>query len=861
MAHAHHTTALAHAALSLSGLHCLDCANAVERALTANPHIISVHLDWPNSIVHVGYHADMIDAAAIMSIIAGTGCPCEEIGAAGHAHHAHHAASTAQARLQNLRHGVDVQTITMGTRHDRMQYELPSTGAHAQHAHDAAAQPASHAAMGHGAHGDMGHNMSDPGMAAAMERDMRQKFFIALALTIPTVLYSPMGMNILGLALPTFGLSLDLIMLFLTTPVVFYAGWMFIAGAYHSLRRRALNMSVLVATGVLAAYGGSLALMALGQETFFEAAAMLVTFVLFGHWMEMRSRRGTSDALRALFDLVPPTATVIRNGQELNIPSAEVLVNDIVVLKPGDKVPVDGEVSEGESSIDEALVTGESAPVRKRPGDPVIAGAINRSGSLRFRATKVGADTTVAQIVELVQRAQSSKAPGQRLADQAAQYLVMLAVGAGLLTFVVWYFVAGAPIALALTFAIAAVVIACPDALGLATPTVVAVGTGVAAKHNILIKDAATLEGISRTTAIVLDKTGTLTEGKPALTDMIGMRAEGGGMKLGQADHTLGSEAIDDRLIPLSSSLLLRLVASAERRSEHPLAEAIVQGARECGLELSDASAFDSIAGHGIRATVDGRNLLIGNIKLMRDQDVDASGLEKRAAELASAGKTPMFIAVDGQAAGLVAVADRVKPTAAETIRRLHAEGIEPVMITGDNQRTAAAVAQQLGLTRFFAEVLPADKAGHVKTLQAEGKRVAMVGDGVNDAPALAQADTGIAIGAGTDVAIATADVVLMKSDPLDILNALIISKATVRKMKQNLFWAAIYNILAIPVAAGVLYPSFGIALRPEWAALLMSVSSIIVAVNAVLLRNVERKLSGPAQPEPVPIGGPAPAA
>jgi Cu2+-exporting ATPase len=846
MAHAHHTAAPAHAALNLDGLHCLDCAAAVERVLKANPHITSVHLDWAKSVVHVSYHAGMIDEAAIRQLIEVTGCPCEEAGADGHAHHLHHA----QARLENLRHGVDVQPVTMGTRHDRMQYELPATGAHSQHAHHAAAaRPAGHAGMDHSAHGaamehsahggghdHMGHAMSDPGMAAAVERDMRQKFFIALALTIPTVLYSPMGMNLLGIMLPTFGLSMDLIMLLLTTPVVFYAGWMFIAGAYHSLRRRVLNMSVLVATGVLAAYVGSLALMALGQETFFEAAAMLVTFVLFGHWMEMRSRRGTSDALRALFDLVPPQATVIRDGQELSIPSAEVQAGDVVLLRPGDKVPVDGEVSEGESSIDEALVTGESVPVSKRPGDTVIAGSINRSGSLRFRATKVGADTTVAQIVELVQRAQSSKAPGQRLADQAAQYLVILAVGAGVLTFVVWYFVVGAPIALALTFAISAVVIACPDALGLATPTAVAVGTGVAARHNILIKDAATLEGVSRTSAIVLDKTGTLTEGKPALTDIV------------------VNGAVDE-------GELLRLVASAERGSEHPLAEAIVQGARERHLELAEASQFDSIAGHGIRATVDGRTILVGNSKLMRDEGIDAEGLDGRAAELASAGKTPMFVALDGRAAGLVAVADRIKPTAAETIRRLTALGIEPVMITGDNRRTAEAVAKQLGITRFFAEVLPADKARHVQALQAEGKRVAMVGDGVNDAPALAQADTGIAIGAGTDVAIETADVVLMKSDPLDILDAITVSRATVRKMKQNLFWAAIYNLLAIPVAAGVFYPAFGVALRPEWAALLMSASSIIVAVNAVLLRNVERELSGPAQPGPASTVRPAPAA
>ena len=848
MAHAHHSATPAHATFSLTGLHCTGCADAIERALKANPHITSVHLDWPNNVVHVGYHTGMIDEAAIRGIIEATGCPCD----AGDEHTGdeHHTTMSPHARLQHMRHGVEVQPITMSTKQDRMQYELPATGAHTHHAHHATAAPppagGEHAATGHGAmeHGDhgghgghdhMGHDMSDPGMAAAMERDMRQKFFIALLLTIPTVLYSPIGVNIFGISLPTFGLSMDLIMLALTTPIVFYCGWLFISGAYHSLRRRVLNMSVLVATGVLAAYAGSLALMLLGQETFFEAAAMLVTFVLFGHWMEMRSRRGTSDALRALFELVPPQATVIRDGQELSIPSAEVQVGDTVLLRPGDKVPVDGEVIEGETSIDESLVTGESLPVSKRPGDLVVAGSINRSGSVRFRATKVGADTTLAQIVELVQRAQSSKAPGQRLADRAAHYLVIVAVGTGLLTFIVWFFLLGVPIELALTFAISAVVIACPDALGLATPTAVAVGTGVAARHNILIKDAATLEGISRTTAIVLDKTGTLTEGKPALTDLV----------------TVG---------PLAEEELLSLVASAERGSEHPLADAIVRGAEARGTALREATAFESIAGHGITATVDGHAVLAGNRKLMADRGVDVTALEAQAAELAADGKTPMFVALDGRAAGLVAVADTIKPTAAEAIRRLKEQGIEPVMITGDNRRTAEAVARRLGIERYFAEVLPQDKANHVRALQQEGRRVAMVGDGVNDAPALAQADTGIAIGAGTDVALETADVVLMKSDPLDILDALTISRATVRKMKQNLFWAAIYNLLAIPVAAGVFFPAFGIALRPEWSALLMSASSIIVAVNAVLLRGVERELRGPAAQPPATTGRPAPA-
>jgi len=861
------------ATFKLEDIHCIECAEAVEQALRAQPHITSVHLDWAGSVVHVGYHGEMISREAIEQVIAGTGCACAPAdGTESMAHdHAGHVQPPEARRLQRLQHGVDVQPITMGTKHDRMQYELPATAArpsrraerhaamdhsaHAAMSHDAHAAmdhpmpmehpmagqemtgAVDHAAMGHEMagmdhdmagmdHAAMGHDMSDPGMAAAMERDMRTKFFIALPLTILTVLYAPLGMNLFGVRLPTFGLDINLIMLVLSTPVVLYCGWMFIAGAYQSLRRGMLNMSVLIATGVLAAYLFSLLITFIGGETFYEAAAMLVTFVLFGHWMEMRSRRGTNEALRALFDLVPPQATVLRDGAEITIPSSEVQVDDIVVLKPGDKVPVDGTVTEGETSIDEALVTGESVPVTKRPGDEVIAGAINRSGSVRFRATKVGADTTLAQIVDLVQKAQSSKAPGQRLADRAAQYLVILAVGSGIVTFIAWYVFGGAAVITALTFAISAVVIACPDALGLATPTAVAVGTGIGAKYNILIKDAATLENVSGITAIVLDKTGTLTEGKPALTDVV----------------TTGST---------NEQELLRLVASAEQGSEHPLAEAIVTGARGRDARLVDATQFEAIAGHGIRATVDGRTVLVGNAKLMRDQGVDATALEAAAAALAEQGKTPMYVAIDGQAAGLVAVADTVKPTAQEAIRTFKELGIEAVMITGDNQRTAAAVAQALGIARFFAEVLPADKARHVKELQAEGKQVAMVGDGVNDAPALAQADIGIAIGAGTDVAIETANVVLMKSDPLDIIRAITLSKATVRKMKQNLVWASIYNVMAIPIAAGVLYPSLGIELRPEWSALLMSLSSIIVATNAVLLKRVEGELGTPSAGQP----------
>jgi Cu2+-exporting ATPase len=669
----------------------------------------------------------------------------------------------------------------------------------------------------------MAHDMSDPTMAQAMERDMRTRFFVALALTIPTVLVSPMATNMFGITLVPQAVGHWLALLF-ATPVVWWAGWIFISGAYSALRNRTLDMSVLIATGILTAWSFSVLITVTGTgETFYEAAAMLVTFVLFGHWMEMKSRRGTTDALRALFDLVPPTATVIRHGQELEVPSAEIVVGDRIRLRPGEKVPVDGVVIEGATSIDESMVTGESVPVDKDRGDPVIGGSINRAGSVVVEATNVGSDTVLAHIVALVQEAQSSKAPGQRLADQAAAYLVILAVGSGVLTFLAWYFLGQEPAIVALTFAISAVVIACPDALGLATPTAVAVGTGLGAKYNILIKDAATLEGISAIQAVVLDKTGTLTEGKPELTDVL--LSERGIWTKDRADD------------------LLRLVAAAEQPSEHPLAAAVVRGARDRRLDLPPATDFQAVVGKGAWATVEGHAVLVGNPRLLSEGGVATAELEELSAGLTDQGKTAMYVAIDGTAAGVVAVADTVKPSARELISSLKASGLEVAMMTGDNQRTAQAVADALGIARVFAEVLPDQKASYVRQLQAEGKRVAMVGDGVNDAPALAQADVGIAIGAGTDVAIETAKVVLMKSDPLDIVRALKLSRATVVKMKQNLFWASIYNVLAIPVAAGVLYPSFGIMLRPEWSALLMSLSSIIVATNAVLLKRVEGSL------------------
>ncbi|HEU4980775.1 MAG TPA: heavy metal translocating P-type ATPase, partial [Solirubrobacterales bacterium] len=786
------------AELTVLDLRCPACAEHIEHDLAEADGIESAKVDYADDRARVTYDEATLDEAAIRELIAARGYRCAMGDGAA-------APEPARRSAAQLGHDAQLAPICCGTKHDRMQYELPHTAAEREH--DSVEPTDEHAGMDH--------DMSDPKVALAMERDMRRRFFLALVLSVPVFLLSPVTADFFGLEIIGSEAARNWLMLVLSAPVVFWAGWIFIGGAYTSLRARALNMSVLIAVGVLAAWFFSVLITVKGGETFYEAAVLLVTFVLFGHWMEMKARRGTTDSLRALFDIVPPKATVLREGREVEVPTSEIAVGETILLRPGDKVPVDGEVTKGRSAIDESLVTGESVPVEKGEGDEVVGGSINQSGSLEFRATKIGADTALGQIIDLVEEAQSSKAPGQRLADRAASYLVILAVSAGLITFAVWTLVADESFIMSLTFAISAVVIACPDALGLATPTAVAVGTGIGAKHSILIKDAATLEGIGALEAVALDKTGTLTEGRPALTDVL---------VLGDNDE----------------ATLLRLVASAERGSEHPLARALVEGAAERGIEPAEASDFEAVPGHGLRATVEGRRILIGNQRLLEGDGVDPAELTARAAELAAEGKTAMLVALDGRPAGVVAAADQIKPTAERAIAALRELGLQVALISGDNRTTAEAVAKRLGIDRVFAEVLPADKAEYVKRLQGEGLKVAMVGDGVNDAPALAQADIGIAIGAGTDVAIETANVVLMRSDPLDIADAMRLSRATIRKMKQNLAWASVYNLAAIPVAAGVLFPAYGIELRPEWAALLMSVSSIIVATNAVLLRRVE---------------------
>ena len=681
---------------------------------------------------------------------------------------------------------------------------------HADHAPVGEERPAVTRADAAPGHHDHASAMADPAMAARMEADMRHRFWIALAFTIPVTVIAGHLPGVPMLVHPPLANWLGLI---LSTPVVWWCGWIFISGSYWALRRRQLDMSVLIATGVLAAYLSSFYLTVIGQPTaFYEAAAMLVTFVLFGHWMEMRSRRGTSDALRARFDLVPPTARILRGGVEVVVPTSEVTVGDQIRLRPGDKIPVDGEVLEGTTDVDEALITGESLPVRKVPSDRLVGGAINVSGAVTMRATKVGSDTVLAQIAALVAEAQNSKAPRQRLADRAAAVLVVVAVGAGVLTFVGWTVFAGAPFLTALTFAISAVVIACPDALGLATPTAVAVGTGLGARHNILIKDAATLEGVSRIQTVILDKTGTLTEGKPTVTDVVPVAG-------------------------VTEEDVLRSASGLSRHSTHPLSLAIVAAAKAHGVSGSDGDQITNVSGKGLRGTIGGQAAQVGNAALMREAGAETSMLDDAAARLGSGGRSLVYVAAGSRVLGVVGITDAVRPSARAAVVELKAMGIRPVLLSGDLRATAERVATDVGIEEVYAEVRPEQKADYVRRSQAEGRFTAMVGDGINDAPALAQADIGIAIGAGTDVAIQAAQVVLMRSDPLDIGRAVRLSKATVRKMKQNLAWASVYNLLAIPVAAGVFYRSLGWSLRPEISALLMSLSSIIVALNAVSLR------------------------
>ncbi|MGI1658712.1 MAG: heavy metal translocating P-type ATPase [Desulfitobacterium sp.] len=650
-----------------------------------------------------------------------------------------------------------------------------------------------------------------------------KRFIVAAIFTVP-LLYISMG-HMLGLMLPMVidpmmnPLNFALIQLLLTIPVVI-AGRKFFTVGFKSLFRGSPNMDSLIAMGTSAAvlyglyaivqiYNGNTMY---ASQLYFEAAGTIITLISLGKYLEAVSKGKTSEAIKKLMGLAPKTALVVREGKEVIINIDEVEVGDVIIVKPGEKMPVDGEVIEGNTAVDESMLTGESIPVEKNAGDSIIGASINKNGTIKYRATRVGKDTALAQIIKLVEDAQGSKAPIAKLADVISGYFVPIVIGIALLSALAWYFIGGESTVFALTIFISVLVIACPCALGLATPTAIMVGTGKGAEHGVLIKSGVALETTHKVKTIVFDKTGTITEGKPRVTDVL--VANG-----------------------ITQSDLLQLAASAEKGSEHPLGEAIVKDAEEKGLEFKKLDAFKAIPGHGIEVDIEGKHLLLGNRKLMVESKISLENMERASDRLAEEGKTPMYIAIDNQLAGIIAVADTVKENSKKAIERLHGMGIEVVMITGDNTKTAEAIAKQVGIDRVLAEVLPQDKANEVKKLQTEGKKVAMVGDGINDAPALAQADIGIAIGSGTDVAMESADIVLMRSDLMDVPTAIQLSKSTIRNIKQNLFWAFGYNTLGIPVAMGVLHIFGGPLLNPMIAAAAMSFSSVSVLLNALRLR------------------------
>ncbi len=671
--------------------------------------------------------------------------------------------------------------------------------------------------------GSAGTEDAEAAARQAEVRDLRWRVGLGAVLTAP-VLYAAMVASFGDPALVPDVLENPWVQLVLTLPVMLVVGWPIHRTGLFALRNRSADMNTLISLGTIAAFGYSVAATAAPallpeqvREVYYEVVAFILTVILLGRLIEARARAGTGDAIRSLVELAPRTARVLRGGAEAEIPVDQVVPGDELLVRPGEKVPVDGIVVRGRSTLDESMVTGESVPVEKGEGDEVIGATINTTGAFTLRATKVGADTMLAQIVKLVQEASSSKAPIQRLADLVAGYFVPAVLGIAIAAFVVW-FVAGPDPSLtfALVAAVSVLIIACPCALGLATPLSVMVATGKGASSGVLIRSAEALETAHKLHTIVLDKTGTITRGEPALTDVLPAPGFGG------IDQASGGEAG-----------LLGLVAAAERGSEHPLAQAIVRGAQARGLRLAEATTFDSITGKGIRATVTGREVLAGNARLLADAGIPTAGLDEAAARLAADGKTPMYVAVDGRPAGLVAVADTIKPDSAAAIRALRGRGLEIVMITGDNRRTAQAVAAQVGIDRVLAEVLPEDKAAQVRALQDEGKLVGMVGDGVNDAPALAQADVGMAIGTGTDVAIEAADITLVSGELRGLVTAIALSQATMRNIRQNLVLAFAYNVAAIPLAAGLLYPVTGALLSPMIAAVAMALSSLSVVLNA----------------------------
>ncbi|ODG98446.1 cation-transporting ATPase PacS [Nostoc sp. KVJ20] len=659
-------------------------------------------------------------------------------------------------------------------------------------------------------------------------RDLIRKVTVGGIISIVLVIGSLPMMTGLHLPFIPAWLHNPWVQLILTTPVQFWCGYSFYINGWKALKRHAATMDTLIALGTSAAYFYSLfptlfpsffINQGLTPDVYYETAAVVITLILLGRLFENRAKGQTSEAIRKLIGLQAKTARLIRNGREVDVPIEEVIIGDVILVRPGEKIPVDGEVIEGASTIDEGMVTGESVPVKKQPGDEVIGATINKTGSFKFRATRVGSDTVLAQIVQLVQQAQGSKAPIQRLADQVTGWFVPAVIAIALLTFIIWFNFTG-NVTLALITTVGVLIIACPCALGLATPTSVMVGTGKGAENGILIKGAESLELAHKIQTIVLDKTGTITQGKPTVTDFVTVNGTANGNEM----------------------RLVQLTASVERNSEHPLAEAVVRYAQSQEVELAPVKEFEAITGSGVQGIVSGHLVQIGTQRWMSELGIDAQGLQQDKERLEYLGKTAIWITVDGQIQGLMGISDAIKPTSIQAIRALQKLGLEVVMLTGDNYRTAETIAREVGIKRVLAEVRPDQKAATVQKLQSEGKIVAMVGDGINDAPALAQADVGMAIGTGTDVAIAASDITLISGDLRSIVTAIQLSRATIRNIRQNLFFAFIYNVAGIPIAAGILFPIFGWLLNPIIAGAAMAFSSVSVVTNALRLRKFQAK-------------------
>ncbi len=799
----------------LKGKNCADAA-AIQAALLAAPHVQSAIANSETGLVQVEYDPQATSTPNLVNALARAGY--------------HVGGTQIRVGIQNLRcascvgfiedelrrtPGVLSASVNVGTQEATVAYLPEKTGL-----------PQVRTAIeswGYATRPAISDAPADTQQAEHEKeyRRLMRRFWFAAIVAIPVVItaYSEFVPIVRDWSIETLRLAWAGTAL-LTVPVLFWSGSDFFSGAWAALKHRSANMNTLIALGTAAAWiYSTLAISFPGlfpkgaSQPFYDVVAVVIALVMLGQALELRAKGRTSEAIKKLLGLQAKTARVIRNGQEVDIPVEEVLVGDVIQVRPGEKVPVDGVLVEGSSAVDESMLTGESLPVSKKPGDEVIGATLNKTGAFKFRATKVGKDTALAQIVKMVQDAQNSKAPIARMADTVSGYFVPVVMILAVLTFVLWFDFGPQPqLVYALVTSVTVLIIACPCALGLATPMSLMVGIGKGAENGILIRSGEALQMAQGIKTVVLDKTGTITKGKPELTDTV----------------VAGKWLEND---------LLHLAASVEKASEHPLAEAIVDGAKSRGIALSEPAAFEAVPGHGVIATVDARRIALGNLKLMAREGVALSGFDQKAVALADDGKTPMYAAVDGQLAGLVAVADTVKEDSAEAIAAMQQMGIEVVMITGDNQRTAQAIARKVGIARVLAEVLPEDKAHNVHLLQAEGKKVAMVGDGINDAPALAQADVGLAIGTGTDVAIEAADITLIKGNLMGVVTAIQISRATMRNVFQNLIGAFVYNSAGLPVAMGVLYPFFGILLSPLLAALAMSFSSVTVISNANRLK------------------------